>query len=355
MKDFEGYAIVPEDDAKGFVELSRSPQGRVFRKKILHYGDLYYPGAGKVVIDEAFADNLIENFKNNVVDTVQVPKADANNAHTDDPDRNLGEVIDVMKFADGVYVDMDIREDADKINKTLLGTSAMLHLNYTDTRTQKKVGPTLLHNCVTNRPYVIGLGDFEEVLSMSVDTTDQNEIVVLTSAPSTSKETEMTLDELLSTLKSDHGIDVPELQRVASEHADAVALTNMIRETLVSTDLISLSATDEFTVDAAKTAIVDAGEKIVSLTAEIDTMREADAVKDATNHVENLVLTGYILPKDKDAMLELRLSNTEIFDKLVPEKPVVEVSLSRGDENNDAQDATVADEVARLSAKAEAQ
>lgn len=356
MSDIDGFAIVPPEKGDGFVELSRSTQGRVFRKQILHYGDLMYPGVkgGKVKVDEAFADKLIANFTNKVADIVQVPKAGANNEHTEDPDRNIGEVIAVRKGAKGVYVDMDIRtDDADKIGKTLLGSSAMLHLNYTDTKTGEKVGPTLLHNCITNRPYVTDLEDFEEVLQMSapgVDITDQK-IVVLTSAPDGTKEKHMsTLDELFAELKSDHGIDVPALQAKAADADKAVALSNKIQEELVGTGLLKLSAGQEVDSDTLISAVAEAGSQIVELTNKVDGLVEDAAKKDAAAAVEKLVLTGYILPKDKDAMLELRLSNVELFDKLVPEKPVIKLSHEDGFEpHEDTHSETVESEIARLS------
>ena len=352
----DGFAIVPPEKGDGFVELSRSAQGRVFRKQILHYGDLKYPGAGTVKVDEAFADKLIANFTNKVADIVQVPKAGPNNEHTEDPDRNIGEVIAIRKGDKGVYVDMDIRTaDADKIGKTLLGSSAMLHLNYTDTKTGEKVGPTLLHNCITNRPYVTNLDDFQEVLQMSapgVDITNQTEIVVLTSAQDTEEGTHMsTLDELFAELKSNHNIDVPALQAKAADADAAVALSNKIQEELVGTGLLKLSAGQE-TVDADTLigAVAEAGSQIVELSAKVDGLVEDASKKEATAAVEKLVLTGYILPKDKDAMLELRLSNVELFDKLVPEKPVIKLSQEDGFEpTDDSHKATVETEIARLS------
>ncbi len=357
MSDHEGFAIVPPEKGEGFVELSRTASGRVFRKQILHYGDLHYPGAGTVKVDEAFADKLIANFSNKVADIVQVPLAGANNEHSEDPSRNLGEVIAIRKGAKGVYVDMDIRKGADDIGKTLLGSSAMLHLNYTDTKTGKKVGPTLLHNCITNRPFVTELEDFEEVLSLSapgVDITDQNQIVVLTSAPALPKEKKMaTLDELIAELKSDHGIDVTALQARAADADKALALSNKIQEELVGTGLLKLSAGQEADADTLIGAVAEAGSQIVALTAKVDGLVEDAAKAAATTEVEKLVLSGHILPKDKDAMLELRLSNADLFEKLVPENPVVKLSNEDGfTPTDEAHKATVETEITRLTAVA---
>lgn len=365
MSDFEGFAIVPPEKGDGFRELSsnemlhlaRQPQGRVFRKQILHYGDLIYPGVkgGRVKVDEEFADKLITNFTNKVADIVQIPKAGPDNEHTEDPDRNIGEVINLVKTPKGVYADLDVRipEDAEKIGKTLLGASAMLHLNYEHTKTGEKVGPTLLHTAITNRPYVTELDDFEEIVAASGKGADSTyQMVVLTPAPETQEESKMTLDELLAELKTDHDIDVPALQAKAAEADKALALSNKIQEELVTTGLLKLSNTDE-TVDADTLigAVAEAGEKIVELTNSVKEIREEAASKEATAEVEKLVLSGYILPKNKTAMVQLRKDNKELFDQLVPEKPIVKLSQEEGQEPTDeSHQETVESEIARLTA-----
>lgn len=356
MSTYEGFAIVPPEKGEGFVELSRSAKGRVFRKQILHYGDLMYPGikGGKVKIDEAFADKLIANFSNKVADIVQVPKVDGNNFHTEDPDRNIGEVINVVKTSKGIYADIDVRtDDADKIGKTLLGASAMLHLNYTDTKTGQKVGPTLLHTAITNRPYVTELEDFEEIIAASspgADITSQN-LVVLT--PFDTKDEKMTLDELIAELKTDHDIDVPALQQKAAEAELAVALSNKIQEELVGTGLLKLSNGEDVTADQLIGAVAEAGAQLVALSNDINELKADSIKKEAAAEVEKLVLSGHILPKNKEAMATLRIENPDLFASLVPEKPMVKLSHEEGQEEIDeSHKETVEQEVARLSAVA---
>lgn len=346
-------AIVPAPRGSKFVELSKSATGRVFRKQILHWGELKYPKApgGSVMVDEKFADTLIANFTNHVADIVQVPKAGAKNEHTEDPDRNTGEVIRLEKGPKGVYAIMDIRtDDADKIGKTLLGSSAAIHLNYEDTRTGKKVGPTMLHNLITNRPYVVDLDPFEEVLAASRAGDDMTQWLVLTQ-----KEPEtMELDELLDELKAKHGIDVRALQ---ASDTQGVSLSNRLQEVLAPTGLLALSNTDGADVTSAIVAAVEkSADKIVELSGEIDTLRESAATKDATDEVEKLVLSGHILPRDKEAMIELRKDKPDLFAKLVPEKPLVQLSHEEGTEDGgDSDAATAAAEIDRLSELATAQ
>lgn len=341
----DGFAIVPPTrGGEGFVELARSRQGRVFEKQILNYGPLLYPGVkgGRVTIDDAFADTLITNFANKVCDIVQVPVAGDRNEHSEDPNRNIGEVIGLTKRNGHIYAHIDARDEiaASKLGKTLLGASAMLHLNYADTRSGNKVGPTLLHVAITNRPYVVDLEDFTELLVASAD--GMADAVVL-AAPT--RKDAMTLDELLAELKADHGIDVPALQE------QAVALSNVVTEALTMTGLLTLSnAGDKVTTEDMVAAITTAGEQIVSLSAENEDLKEATRNGEATVRVDALVRTGHILPKNKDAQVELLLTNPALFDALLPEQPLIRLSHEEGTEPVDETPAgDVTTEIARLS------
>lgn len=345
----DGFAIVPPQGGEGFVELSRSKQGRIFEKHILSFGELLYPGVrgGKVQIDQGFADTLMANFSNKVCDIVQVPKAGPNNEHTEDPDRNIGEVVGLVTRDKKIYAQIDARieADADKLGKTLLGASAMMHLNYKDTRTGKAVGPTLLHVAVTNRPYVLDLDDYTELLAASADGT--NDAVFLT-APT--KEKPMTLDDLLAELKADHNIDVPALQ-LSAENADkALALSNKIQEELIGTGLLTLSNGGEATADDLVGAVAEAGTKLLALSGRVDELVEASTKVSAEARVDSLIRSGHILPKNKAAQVKLLLSNSDLFDELVPDKPIVKLSNEGGFETIDeSHKETVDSEIARLS------
>jgi hypothetical protein len=338
----EGFVELSADDSD-LVELSRKPSGRVFRKQILHYGDLHY-GGQTVKIDENFVDTLVANFSNNVCDIVQAPKAGDKNEHTENPDRNVGEVIAVHKNAKGAYVDIDVRtDDADKMGKTLLGASAMLHMDYTDTRSNKRVGPTLLHTAITNRPYVTGLDGFEEIIAASASG-EGIETVVLTSTPI--QEEAMTREEHIAALKAD-GLDVADLQRRADE---GVALSNAVRTNFTEFGLIQLSNGEEASPAEIVGLVTAAGSKIVELTGTIDTMNEEAAKLSATAAVDELVAAGKVLPKDKDHYVELKLTQPDLFEKFVPEKPIVELSAEGGTSPIDTTpDSIVAGEIARLS------
>lgn len=357
----DGLAIIPGNGTEGYVELARSQQGRIFKKHILNYGDLIYPGVagGRVKIDDTFADKLIANFSNKVCDIVQVPTAGDNNEHTEDPNKNIGEVIGLSKENGKIYAHIDARKSdaADALGKTLLGASAMMHMNYTDTRTGEAVGPTLLHVAVTNRPYVTDLEEYKEmgeVIAASAD--GKGGAVVLTSSTNIPKEKKMsTLDELFAELRTDHGIDVPALQEQAGRADQGVTLSNKITETLTDAGVLKLSNGSEASVDDLVEAITDVHKTNIELSNKVNKLTEDGVRSAAEARVESLVKEGKILPKNKDAQVKLLLSNADLFEELLPEKPLVKLSNAGGGEEgfeptDDAHDKTVADEIARLSA-----
>jgi hypothetical protein len=318
----------------------------MFRKHILNKGPLIHPKTGaRIDIDDEFVRALKTNFENQVCDIVQVPKAGPNNEHTEDPDRNIGEVIGIEERAGKVYALIDARSDsdADKLGKTLLGASAQMHLNYTDTRTGKRVGPTLLHVAVTNRPYVLGLEDYEELVAASAEGSD--EVVVLTEASAEQEEEihPMTLDELKALLKAEHQIDLDALQ---AQSAEVAKLTSSLAEAGV----LKLSNGEVLNPDDVVGAFQELANDNVSLSSRVEKL-EAEGHVAA---VKALVAEGRILPAQESAMVELRKANLDLFAKLVPEKPLVPLSNELGTEGlekpGESQELDIDAEIARLTA-----
>lgn len=321
------FVIVPSD-GEGYVELSRTKSGRLFRKHILNKGKLHHPSMPGVEIDvdDKFVATLTKNFQDGVCDIVQVPVANDKNEHTEDPTRNIGEVIGIEEKDNKVYALIDVRDDssASKLGKTMLGASAMMHLNYTNTKTGKKVGPTLLHTCVTNRPYVTGLEDYEEIVAATAD--NSGEAVLLTGPTFKENDEMQTLEEMLFALKDEHGIDVLDLQKKAEENANAAKLSNTLAEALTASGVVKLSAGE----------VVD-GDKIINAVSEMATgyvamsNRIAEVEKQAAEaKVDALVTEGKVVPAMRDAMVELSQKDPELFEKLVPAEAVVKLSNEQG-------------------------
>ncbi len=386
--------ITPESRTEPFLELSRTRKGRLFKKHILSTGPLYANGT-KIDVDEDFMNTVVKNFNDKRCDIVQVPIVGKDNKHSEDPRDNIGEVVD-LKFENGkLYSFIDSRkEDASvELGNTLIGASAAFSTNYTDTDTDTLVGPTLLHVAITNRPHVLNLGDFEEVIAMSAESGD--EVIMLSEDSGDSgvvtnelEETQnMTKEELLAQLKAEFEIDVEALEAAAVEaetakttaveEADtlkaenetlktekvaveelAVKLSNSIKENLKSDVLLQLSADDGVgsQVETLITAVTDAGvqlssqsTEIVNLSGRIESLETDKKNTAATVAVDELISAGRILPRDKDAMIELRLSNEALFDKIVPETPVVELSQENGTGETPAGNGlNIQEEVSRL-------
>jgi hypothetical protein len=342
----EQFAILPSSDTE-WAELSRTKeaQGKVYRKHILNKGVLIHPVTGtKIDIDDAFVSSLKRNFKNQVADIVQVPLANDRNEHSEDPDRNIGEVLDIVEENDKVYAIIDARREdaAGKLGKTWLGASAMLSTNYKDTRTGDRVGPTLLHVAVTNRPYVTGLEDYKEIVAASNTSKNANVAVFESILPNEEEaadnlndetlqasapieEKTMTRDELIAALREEHGIDVAALQAKAAEADTATELSNQLAEQLAETLELSANSVDNETLIGA---IAELAQDKVSLSNRVEGLERASA----KHVVRGLVEAGFLLPHQEETMVELRLSNPETFEKLIPNEPVVKLSAQVGHE-----------------------
>jgi hypothetical protein len=345
-----GFAIVPSTRSD-FVELARTPRGtKLFKKHILSKGTLHYNG-DDISIDDAFFDALKKNFTDGVCDIVQVPIADAKNQHTEDPLRNIGEVVELREEDDKLYAIIDARkkEAADELGNTLLGASAFFSTNYEDKRTGKKAGPTLLHVAVTNRPHEVGLEDYEELIAATAESS--SDAVYLTAPIEETKK--MDRDELISALKVEHNIDVTDLQRRAAEGDKAVALSNSLTAALgglKEQGLISLSNSEEASADDLVGAIGQLAEKNVELSAKVDTLVETSAKDAAEARVDKLISDGFITPAKKQANIDLLLSNPENFEALLPEKPLVALSAEDMHGSDDTEQTSAAEsELVRLS------
>jgi hypothetical protein len=357
--------IVPSD-GEGYVNLARTKTGRLFRKHLLNKGPLRHPGNGEIIdIDDAFLATLKKNFDDRACDIVQVPLANAKNEHSEDPTRNIGEVVDIEVTGDKVYAVMDIRDPdhAGRLGKTYLGASAMLSLDYTNTKTGEKVGPTLLHSCVTNRPYVTGLDDYEEIVAATTDSSGEAAVLLSetvvevkpakeTTMPEETTQTvaEPSLEELLATLKDKHQIDVSALQAQTAETDRQAKLSQTIVDALTTAGVVKLSNTDDkaLSTETVATAVQELATNNVTLTNRLVSLEK----RDAQHVVDGLIGEGRILPAERDVRVELKLSQPDLFDKLLPAQPIVKLSNEVGvnPPKADAHKYDVDAEIARLSA-----
>ncbi len=329
------YAIAPAPrHSDEFVQLTAGTASKypVFEKHILNLGTLLYNGQ-KIPIDENFYSIMERNFRNGVCDTVSVPKVNGKNQHVEDPDLNIGKVIGLARRGEKIVVRFEARDEdaAKKIGKTYLGASAFFSTNYTDTHTGKKVGPTLLHVAVTNRPHLTHLDDYQEVLLSRVDDSNSKAVVLTANTKETNQ---MDLEELYTALKVDHGIDVPELQSrlvtAEGEAEKAVALSSQIISDLADAEFVALSADDAPSYEDVKAAIDGAREEIVRLSAQVNEIAEEKVLAEATARVEKLIDDAFIPADKKDVYVRLAMQDPETYAALVPAEALVELSAENG-------------------------
>jgi len=345
---FEPVTEVPVELAR-----TRRVQGRLFEKHILNKGVLLHPKTGaKITIDDAFVASMQENFAQGYCDIVQVPLANDKNEHVENPGANIGEVVGIQSRGSKVYALIDAR-DADaagKLGKTYLGASAFLSTNYTDSKTNAKVGPTLLHVAVTNRPYVTGLDDYKEVLAATADNT--GEVVVLSPAP---EEPAMTREELIAALKADHGIDVAALQAAAAAVPDNSGLAASVVDALKQAGVVQLAAGTEGQV--SQQDVVNAVLELASANkAQADDIVQLKR-QAAEREVDAFIGVGRLLPKTREVAVGMLLSGrrTDLDAILAPaDKPYVALSKQEGVAKPDGehqQETDIDAEVARLTAE----
>lgn len=373
--------ILLPGSAKDFVFLARTQKGRLYRKEILHMGKEFVHPADptrKIKVTPELVASLEKNFNDGIGDIVQVPIVNENNAHTEDPTRNIGEVVGVEHDDKGVYVIIDDRRtdaqisEQGELGKTLIGASALIHLNYPDTETGALRGPTLLHTAITNRPYITKLDDFEEIIAASADTLGVDQLVIMRSVDNLSNEEqengmtreellaelknkfgidvaalsaaaaaggdgsgesseEPTLDELLATLKDKFGIDVKALQEAAKEtKPDTKKLVAAMSAVLTAAGTEPVPSPEEgLTVQSVADALIElAGEKVElsNQVAELVADRDASRLKAAEQEIDGYVTEGRILPKQRAKMLKLSMEDRETFDELLPATPIVALS-----------------------------
>lgn len=355
----DGQVIIPAPlGSDPYVELSartRQGVGVQFRKHILNLGTLIHPKTKeKLTLDEAWFDRVKRNFDAGTCDIVQVPLANDNNQHVEDPLRNAGEVIGLERDGRKVYSIVDIRRP-DVVeglrNKTILGASAFLNLDYENTDTGTSAGPTLLHHCITNRPYVTGLDDYEEVIAASNAADNEEDVVILSTEE---PEMPLTKEQLLAQLKEEHGVDVAALEAQVAAKPDMAQLTAALTAALSGTGAdVKLTGTQDgsaLQLSDVVGAVAELAQANVRLTQSVGDLHRQGAEREIDGYIKE----GRVLPKWRAHFVELALSNRDALAVMLPDQPVVALNNAQGSQAHDNDGpayGNIDDEVARLAAE----
>lgn len=163
MKERTSVLLAAEDSDKA------SLNGTIYRKQIARFGkwvNPMYPYGSEdrdMILDKAWADEMIANFKKKVIDRVPVPVN-----HTDDTSANAGEVIKLELSKDGsgldAYIDVRRTTVVEEIeNGLIFDVSMSFDWDYVDTENGTHHGITLLHVALVNNPYLTKMKPFETV------------------------------------------------------------------------------------------------------------------------------------------------------------------------------------------------
>lgn len=135
-------------------------RGTLYKKQIIKFGNYVDPWFPEwpMTLDSEWGDMIKENFDKKVVGRVAVPAS-----HTDDPEKNRGELLAVENDGEGLNGTLDIRDPQtvqDIENELIWDDSISFTNNYID---EKGIGhgPVLFHVALVNNPYITGMSGFQ--------------------------------------------------------------------------------------------------------------------------------------------------------------------------------------------------
>lgn len=152
----------PQDTATGTMVVDLSGR-RLWRKQILPLTTIEYKGR-KIRFDRQYHLDLVRSFKEKAVDQSSFQLADANNAHTNDPERQRGELVELKAEKEGLfgYFELGDKGEAVVTANPKLGVSARIVENYR--RADGKTFPRVLqHTLGTLDPRITGMKPWESV------------------------------------------------------------------------------------------------------------------------------------------------------------------------------------------------
>ncbi len=236
----EGETDVSEDKSTAHIQLpvENSESSRVgrklWRKEILPINkSIKYQGQ-TLDFTEDFADELIKTFNDGAFESVPLVLADAENKHTEDPERNRGNVVGLEKTDSGVaaLIETDGRGSEIMENNPKMGVSPRIFTNYVRGNDEKPFGTVLRHVALTLDPQVYGLKEWENVdLSADHDTTsliDLSAAEYITQGGDEVEKDEKVTEEETPEVQADEGVRTEQIDLTAiqGKYQEAIDLAN---------------------------------------------------------------------------------------------------------------------------------
>lgn len=136
---------------------------RQWVKKVLPIGDVEYKGR-LLHFTRDYLGRLVQSFKSGAYDQVPFQLADAQNAHTNDPERTRGEITGMELRDDGLYVTAHLSPEGEQVltANPRLGVSARIVEDYA--RSDGKHFPAAIQHVLgTLDPRIPGLGAWQAI------------------------------------------------------------------------------------------------------------------------------------------------------------------------------------------------
>jgi len=136
---------------------------RLWRKKVLPVGDVEYKGR-LLHFTRDYLGQLVTAFQSRAYDQVPFQLADAQNTHTNDPERTRGEITAMELGDDGLYVTAELTPDGEKVlaANPRLGVSARIVEDYA--RSDGSRFPAAIQHVLgTLDPRIPGLGAWQAI------------------------------------------------------------------------------------------------------------------------------------------------------------------------------------------------
>lgn len=136
---------------------------RVWRKKLLPVGDVEYKGR-TLRFTRDYLGQLVRSFNDRAYDQVPFQLADAQNTHTNDPERTRGEITAMELGDDGLYITASLTPEGEQVlaANPKLGVSARIVEDYARSDGRRFAG-AVQHVLGTLDPRIPGLGAWQAI------------------------------------------------------------------------------------------------------------------------------------------------------------------------------------------------
>jgi hypothetical protein len=330
MADRNIYQLPVGEEHSSVVELGDGT--RRYRKQLVKFGSYVNPNksTSKMTLDRPWAEKVVENFKNKVLNRVPVAEGhpkDSGELVT----KTRGDLAALSIEDDGLYGELDIKapETIKGIEDDLIyDVSVSFDPDYTDKASGAQVGPALLHVGLVNDPYLKGMQPFQALsehanvimLSESKESTvskiknDREFMVPIefsdgdttkSVSVASGEEVEVPTEEVESVKTQIKDATAP---KVVEPTAEEKAAADKVKADKVVADAAEAKAkADKEAADAGKT---ETEKELETTKAALADANKKIALSEAEGRYSALLSDGKIVPAQRDAFISLSTAAT---------------------------------------------